>query len=154
MSTPRLDPSGSHARAGADKIIQISLASTGAFGALSLVAYLLADRLDLIFAVTCGIVFTVGTLLLGLGIWNGIQRSRTDSVTLTGLLAVDKSHVPSAARNRLWLAVLLQTVIAIAFGSLRPFTEQAFGLLVPMLGLGFAGLWGSRFAVFHPREDP
>ncbi len=138
---------------GADKIINASLISTAGFGALSAATYLFAERLDVTFAVVCGLVFVAGTLLLGLGIWNGIQRSRVDDVTLTGLLSVDSSHVPASARNRLWLAVVLQIVISVLFGSLRPFTQQAFGLLVPILGLGFAGLWGSRFAVFHPRED-
>lgn len=138
----------------AAKLLRASFASTALFGALSVLTYVFADSFDLVFAVVSAVLFAAGTFLLGLGIWNGIQRSRVDEVTLTGLLSVDSSHVPAKARNRLWLAVLLQTVIAVLFGSLRPFTEQAFGLLVPILGLGFAALWGSRFAVFHPRDDP
>jgi len=69
-------------------------------------------------------------------------------------MAIDQSHVPQSARNRLWLALLLQVGVAVLFASLRPFTQQAFGLLVPVLGLGVASLWGSRFAAFHPRVDP
>ncbi len=141
------------ASVGAEKIIQASFVGTAVFGVASLATYLLADRLDVVFAIISVALFVIGTLLLGLGIWNGIQRSRVDTVTLTGLLSVDSSHVPPSARNRLWLSVTLQIIIAVLFGSLRPFTEQAFGLLVPILGLGFAGLWGSRFAAFHPRED-
>lgn len=138
---------------GADGLIRASLGSTIIFAALSVVAYLANGGFDLVFAIACAVLFVGGTLLLGLGMWNGIQRSRVDAVTLTGLLAVTASHVPTHARNLLWLSVLLQVIIAVLFGVLRPFTPQAFGLLVPIVGLGFAALWGSRFAVFHPRED-
>ena len=136
-----------------DAIARASLISTVAFGVLSTVTFLLADRLDRTFSVICALLFVAGTLLLGLGMWNGIQRSRIEEVTLTGLLSVDKSHVPTSVRNALWLSIVLQIAISLIFASLRPFTEQAFGLLVPMVGLGFAGLWGSRFAEFHERTD-
>jgi hypothetical protein len=139
--------------AGAQRLLSLSLQLTAVYSLLAVVTYLLADRLDVVFAIACSVLFVVGTLLLALGFWNGIQRSRVDAVTLTGLVAVDRSHVPARARNKLWIAILLQIVVGVALGWLRPFTQQAFGLLVPTLGLGFAALWGSRFAAFHPRED-
>jgi len=131
----------------------LSLVTTALFALISLITYLVDGGLDRAYAIASSIAFVLGTVLLGLGLWNGIQRSRREAVTLTGLLSVDTSHVPVGIRNRLWLSIVAQTAIAILFASLRPFTEQAFGLLVAMLGLGFAGLWGSRFAEFHPRED-
>lgn len=144
---------GDPTSAGALRVITISLQLTVVFAALSLATYVLAERLDTVFAVACSVLFAIGTLLLALGFWNGIQRSRVDEVTLTGLVAVDSSHVPASARNKLWGAIVLQLVIGVLFGSLRPFTQQAFGLLVPTLGLGFATLWGSRFAAFHQRDE-
>lgn len=136
------------------QLIDLSLRSTVVFAALSSAVYVLEDRLDLAYAIICSATFVFGVGLFALGLWNGIQRSRVDEVTLTGLVAVDHTHVPRSVRNRLWLAILVQLVLSIVFASLRPFTQQAFGLLVPMLGLGLATLWGSRFAVFHPREEP
>lgn len=136
-----------------DGLVRLSVWITAGFGLISVVTYLTAESLDRPFAVISGIAFAVGTILLGLGLWNGIQRSRDDEVTLTGLLSVDSTHVPAPVRNRLWGAIVAQTAIAVLFSALRPFTEQAFGVLVPMIGLGFAALWGSRFAEFHPRED-
>lgn len=152
-SQPTSSPMGDPTSVAASRLQALSLQLTGLFGALSLLTYLLAERLDTVFAVACSVLFAIGTLLLALGFWNGIQRSRTDDVTLTGLVAVDSSHVPSSARNKLWGAIVLQIVIGVLFGSLRPFTQQAFGLLVPTLGLGFATLWGSRFAAFHERDE-
>ena len=132
----------------------LSMRSAGVFLVLSVVAWFAADSLDLVFAVVNSVVFAVGIGLFLLGFWNGVQRSRVDEVTLTGLLALGTSYVPAGARNLLWGAVAIETVVSILFASLRPFTQQAFGLLFPMLGVGFATLWGSRAASFHPRDDP
>jgi hypothetical protein len=38
--------------------------------------------------------------------------------------------------------------------SVRPFTELAFGILAPMLGMGMLTLWGARYGVFAPRDEP
>ncbi len=134
-------------------LANISLQITAAFTILSVITFLLQPRLDLVYAVVSAVLFVAGIFTLGLGFWNGIQRSRIDDVRLAGLLAVDKSHVPASVRNRLWLAVIVQTIVTFTFAALRPETQQAFGVLVPTLGLGFAALWGSRFAKFHPRDD-
>ena len=152
-SKPQSSQFGDASGAGARRIEQVGLWLSAGFAVLSLATYLAADALDVPFVIVCSVLFAFGTLLLALGFWNGIQRSRIDAVTLTGLVAVDTSHVPRRARRALWGAIVFQLVVAVLFGSLRPFTQQAFGLLVPTLGLGFATLWGSRFAAFHPREE-
>ena len=36
---------------------------------------------------------------------------------------------------------------------IRPFTPLAFGILVPMLGLGLIALWGARHGTFPARAD-
>jgi len=144
-----LDPEG----VAASKLIALGVQLSIFFAAASVITYVLEDRLDLVFAIISAVLFAAGILLLSLGFWNGIQRSRLDDVTLTGLLAIDKTHVPAAARNKLWAAIVIQVAVAILFASLRPFTRQAFGLLVPTLGLGIATLWGSRFAAFHERDE-
>lgn len=135
------------------RLTNLSVQFTFVFVAASIVTFALDGTLDLAYAISCSVVFFVGVGLVALGMWNGIQRSRTEQVTLTGLVAIDRTHVSSAARNRLWLAIIVQIIVSITLASLRPFTQQAFGLLVPTFGLGIATLWGSRFAAFHPRDD-
>jgi hypothetical protein len=44
-----------------------------------------------------------------------------------------------------------QTAIALGTAAARPFTSVAFGILVPMFGLGLAGLWGARHGRFEAR---
>lgn len=119
----------------------------------SAIVQLTAGRLDLVYAVWCTALFIGGMVLLVVGFWNGIQRSRFDDVTLSGLVAIDSSHVPASARNRIWMLIVVHVVVGVLFASLRPFTQQAFGLLVPAFGLGIATAWGSRFAAFHERDE-
>ena len=137
----------------ADWLLRVNTGATLVFGAVSLLTWAVAETLDLAYAILCGAVLVVGMALFLLGFWNGVQRSRAEAVTLAGLLGVSTGHVGSVQRRRLWVANLVQVVIAIVFASLRPFSQQAFGLLVPMFGIGLAALWGSRFAVFFERDD-
>ncbi len=133
-------------------LAKLSLRISIAFSVFSVVTFLVAPTIDRVYSIVSATLFVLGILALGLGFWNGIQRSRVDDVRLAGLLSVDKSFVPAGIRNRLWAAVLIETVVTFTFAALRPITEQAFGVLVPTLGIGLATLWGSRFAKFHPRD--
>jgi len=57
---------------------------------------------------------------------------------------------PRPVRVRLLGAFAVQVVVALVTSSIRVYTEVAFGILVPMLGLGLAGLWGARHGRFRP----
>jgi hypothetical protein len=52
----------------------------------------------------------------------------------------------------------VQTVVGLGTALARPSTDGkagsvlAFGVLVPMLGLGLNGLWVSRYGTFGPRR--
>jgi hypothetical protein len=80
-----------------------------------------------------------------------ISRSRTESIGIGGLyfLAGSASKV---VRVRLLGALTAQVVIAIVAASIRPFTSVAFGVLVPVFGLGLCGLWGARHGQFPARS--
>ncbi len=134
-------------------LLRLNLWVTLGFAAVVALTHVTADALDVPFAVLCAVLFLIGIGLSGLGFWNGIQRSRREEVSLAGLLAVDASYVAKRARNAIWVTNVAQIVVAIVAGSLRPFTGQAFALLVPMFGVGIATVWGSRHAVFHRRDD-
>lgn len=140
--------------AGGDAALRLDVGVTIAFSAISALTFLLDGGLDLVFSIISAILFFVGAGLMGLGLWNGIQRSRIEEVTLVGLAGISASHVPARARNTMWAMILIQVVVSVLFASLRPFTQQAFGILAPTFGLGIALLWSSRFGSFHPRNDP
>ena len=93
-------------------LANLSLQISVVFSVLSVITFAVAPSIDRVYSVISAILFIAGTFILGLGFWNGIQRSRVDDVRLAGLLAVDKSFVPAAIRNRLWAAVVLQIVVS------------------------------------------
>jgi hypothetical protein len=47
-----------------------------------------------------------------------------------------------------------QVVVAVATAAARPFTTLAFGVLVPVFGVGLNGLWAARHGRFPPRPVP
>ena len=151
MTAPRTNNEPTSAGNG-DALLRVDIIATAILSVLSALTYLLADHLDLVFAVVSAAMFFIGAALMALGLWNGIQRSRVEEVTLVGLAAISKSHVPARVRNTLWAAIAVQIVVTVLFASLRPFTQQAFGILAPTFALGVAILWSSRFGSFHRRE--
>jgi uncharacterized membrane protein YeaQ/YmgE (transglycosylase-associated protein family) len=56
--------------------------------------------------------------------------------------------------------LIAQLVIGLAGAIARSSTDGkagstlAFGVLVPLLGLGLNGLWASQFGTFTPRDQP
>jgi len=48
-------------------------------------------------------------------------------------------------------ALSIQVVVGFTAASFRPFTTVASAVLVPVFGLGLAGLWGARHGSFGPR---
>jgi hypothetical protein len=50
-------------------------------------------------------------------------------------------------------ALAVETVVAFATAGARPFSALAFGILVPMFGLGLSGRWGARYGHFDPRDE-
>ena len=45
-----------------------------------------------------------------------------------------------------------QAVVAVATAAVRPYSPLAFGILVPLWGLGLAGLWAARHGTFPQRK--
>ena len=79
-----------------------------------------------------------------------VARSRENEIGIGGLYFL-QGTAPSDVRNRLLGSLAAQTVIALATAIARPFTPLAFGILVPVWGLGLCGLWGARYGTFGPR---
>lgn len=100
----------------------------------------------------------VSLALFGLGciafLWAyaiAVERSRTSEIGVGGLYFL-AGCAPSSVRRLMMGAVAVQTVVAVATASIRPFTTVAFGILVPMYGLGMAGLWAARHGSFPTRQ--
>jgi len=84
-----------------------------------------------------------------------IGRSRYEVVTMGGVFFLGDQVAPARVTRTLRLLLAAQVVVAVAVAAVRPFTALAFGVLVPMLGLGLMALWGARHGRFRakPADD-
>lgn len=135
---------------GAD-IVNLAFLGTGAVVAISVGAALLPDTFGIVQAGVSVVLFGVGTGALLWAYALGVSRSRTDLIGIPGLFFLAGDVAPTPTRRRLRIAVAVEVVAVVVAGSIRPFTEVAFGILAPMFGLGLMGLWGGRHGTFPPR---
>jgi hypothetical protein len=96
------------------------------------------------------VLFALGCVAFALALLRAAARSRTDELTLPGLFWLTGA-APTEVRRLLLGSFGVEVVVALATASARPFTGLAFGILVPVYGLGLTGLWGARAGTFPPR---
>ena len=143
-----MDDDDDHAGAG---IVTLSWAGTGTFVAVATIATLLPDEAARPAAIVDGVLFVVGVVAFLWAYAVAVSRSRTDAIGIGGLFFLSGS-APKVVRVRLLAALAVQVVVAVVSASIRPYTSVAFGILVPMFGLGLTGLWGARHGEFPRRE--
>jgi hypothetical protein len=98
------------------------------------------------------LLFLGGSVAFLWGYFVALERSRTELIGVGGLFFLAGCAPPSVQRSMM-LSLGIQTTVAVVTASLRLYTALAFGILVPMWGLGLAGLWGARHGVFPQRPD-
>jgi hypothetical protein len=106
-------------------------------------------------AVAAGVdlaLFAAGTVACLVAFAQAVARSRAETITVSGLFFLSGS---APRRPRAWLLGCLgvQVGVAVTAAGLRPFTSLAFGVLVPVWGVGLLGLWGARHGRFPNRPD-
>lgn len=82
-----------------------------------------------------------------------IGRSRTETIGVGGLYFL-AGCAPERVQRTMMAALAVQVAVGVGTAALRPYTALAFGVLVPMWGLGLAGLWGARHGTFPPKARP
>jgi hypothetical protein len=100
-----------------------------------------------------GVAITVALLLflVSVGVFVyafavGLARStRGDNVAVANLFFLQGSAPKPVRRKFLWMFLVC---LAIAVGTAA---WDPFGVLVPMLPVGLAGMWAARYGVFPPR---
>ena len=103
--------------------------------------------------------FAVGVVAFLWGYWNAVQRSREEEIGVAALYFLMDGIAPRATALRMNVLLGVQTVWGIATALWRgstdgkPGSTLAFGILVPMLGLGLNGLWGAFHGTFRPRQE-
>ncbi|MFQ5558020.1 MAG: hypothetical protein ACE5GB_11005 [Acidimicrobiales bacterium] len=142
-ATPEDPPGGA--------LIAWSWRGTGLF-VVTASAATMAEGARLLAAVVALVLFGFGCVVFLWAFALAVARSRTDAIGMGGLYFLSGSAPPTVRRS-LMASLVLEVIVALVTASIRVFTSLAFGILVPMYGLGLAGLWGARHGRFDRRDD-
>ncbi len=134
-------------------VIKASWAGTIVFAISACIATVDPDALGAPAVVVSLVLFAAGTVAMFWAFLLAVERSRTDAIGIGGLYFA-AGTAPRAVQRLLMGSLALQVVVAFTTASIRVFTSLAFGILVPVWGLGLAGLWCARHGEFAPRDDP
>jgi hypothetical protein len=102
-------------------------------------------------AVSAGICLGLFAVSLGVWVWAfavAVARSSQGDDIAVGSLFLAQGDVAGAPRRALYGSFVVSLVLTAVCASRNP-----FAVLVPMLPLGFVGLWGARHARFPRRRD-
>ncbi len=99
------------------------------------------------------VLFAAGVAAFAAGYFRGVNRSRREVVSIGGLYFLTGEAAPPDVRRQLLGALAVQVVVGLGTAIVRPYTDLAGGVLVPMYGLGLCGLWASRYGRF-PNRGP
>lgn len=151
MPPPSPDPA--RAASQGRSIVQASWLGTGFFVVAATAASIDPDDLGAAFAALSVVYLVVGIGLFLVALAVAASRSRTDAIGVGGLFFLQGS-APRSVQVHLMASLALEVIVAFVAATVRIYTPLAFGLLVPMYGLGLAGLWGARHGTFGPRSAP
>ena len=142
-------------------IVLTNGALTAVFAVTATVSTIVFDQPWKAVAVAVALVcFSVGVVSFLWGYWSAVQRSRYDDISVAALYFLVDGCAPSRMSRQMNAFLAAQTVIGLATAIARSSTDGkpgstlAFGILVPMLGLGLNGLWGAHHGRFRPRSAP
>ena len=136
------------------RLVQASWVGTAAFTVLAAGAAAVPDVLAAASAVLDLVLFAVGFLSFCWSLLRAADRSREEELSVAGLWFLAGGSAPPSVQRALLVPLGIQVVVAVATAAVRPFTPLAFGILVPLYGLGLAGVWGAAFGTFGPRCQP
>jgi len=146
-------------------IINTNIAGSILFALSAVVAALVFEGISKVQGVVVALIlFSGGVVAFIWGYWTAVQRSRTHEMSVAELYFLLGSAIPRRVKWVMNSCLLAQTTIALvtalargstpdpgADGGSSPGSTLAFGVLVPLLGLGLNGLWASTHGDFPPR---
>ena len=145
---------------GLDRIVRYDVAGTGLFVVAMAVAVLLRnDRAgQILIAAVSMALFAAGVATSLWAYTTGLERSRTEEVGVAALFLVSGDTAPRRVRRVLLGCLATQVVVAFAGATIGvlgldkdELNALAFGVLVPMFGIGANGIWTARRGTFGPR---
>ncbi len=131
------------------RIVMVSWASLALFTVVAVPNALGLHALDATTTAVSLILFGASLVVWLYAFGVAVARSaRGDDIVVSSWVFLTGS-APADVRRQL----LGATAVSIVVGLVTAY-ENAFGVLVPMLPLGLAALWGARHGTFPPRRTP
>ncbi|MFM2115003.1 MAG: hypothetical protein RI908_744 [Actinomycetota bacterium] len=148
-------------RISASPIVRFNLVASFFFIVVAVTSAIVFDDVFRVVIVVVSLaLFAVGVATFLIGFFAAVQRSRESEISVSQLFFLTGEVAPRDVKVPMLVALSVQTVVGVAAAIARPTTDGkagsvlAFGVLVPMLGLGLNGLWASRHGAFAPRSLP
>ena len=105
-------------------------------------------------------LFAVGVFAFIWAYFSAVERSRSDEIGVANLFLLTGTTAPARVKRTMSILLTLQVVVGLG-GAMVGFAQiegddpnlLAFGILVPMFGIGLNGLWASRHGSYGPRVE-
>jgi hypothetical protein len=143
--------------------VRAALAGTTLFvGALAVAVPLRGERwAQVLIAVISIVLFAVG---VGSSLWAyaaALDRSRVEEVGVANLYLLTGSTAPRRVKRAMLISLVVQVGASLGAAAVgvvgledRQLNALAFGVLVPMFGIGMNGVWAARYGSYGPRVKP
>jgi hypothetical protein len=144
----------------AGRLVRLDVAGSAMFTvAMAIAAPLRHERVAQVgIAAVSLVLFAAG---VAAGLWaytSALERSREEEIGVANLFLLTGHTAPRSVKRLMLLALTAQVVVALVGASIGAAGLQqgqlnalAFGVLVPMFGIGMNGLWAARYGSFGPR---
>lgn len=140
------------------KIVKLNAALTALFVVVTVLTVVVFNApLRRLVAIVDLALFAVGVAAFIWGYFSAVQRSRGDEISVAGLFLLIDGVAPQRVLRMMNSALAIQVLVGLGGAIIRRSTDGvsgstlAFGVLVPLLGLGLNGLWASKNGTFARR---
>ena len=141
-------------------LVRVNILGTAAFVVSATVAAVVFTPVFRTIGVVVALVlFAIGVASFILGYFTAVQRSRYDNISVASLFLLIGTVSSFKVRRLMNGCLLVQGLCGLITALARTTTDGrsgstlAFGVLVPLFGLGLNGLWSSRHGLFSPLDD-
>jgi hypothetical protein len=141
-------------------VIRLDLAGTAAFlAALSVAVTLRTHRFaQFLIGGVSMVLFAIGVTTTLWAYTRALDRSRVEEVGVANLYLLTSETAPKLVKRLMSAALIIQIVAAMAGAWIGvvgldkgQLNALAFGVLVPMFGIGMNGVWAARHGSYGPR---
>jgi nitrogen fixation-related uncharacterized protein len=135
-------------------LVRANVWATLVFAVVSVAAAVVPDPLEYVAVPVDVVLFVAGCSAFLWAYAVAVGRSRYDDLTMAGVFFLSDRVAPARVTRAFRVLLAAQVVVAVATAAARPYTALAFGVLVPVLGLGLMALWGARHGAFPAKRVP